>query len=111
MQEAFVVFLLCQRRYTGHVDNPAWFMALYKTAWRNRLVTLATTTPRYSLLEGLDIPLVEAASPDVVHELLELLEALPFGLRALVTDMCRPKGRLKISRRSMHTLRSLLQAS
>jgi hypothetical protein len=32
LQEAAVVFARCVKAYSGRVDNPAWFMALYKRA-------------------------------------------------------------------------------
>ena len=107
-QESQIVFLLCRRRYTGVVDNPAWFMALFKTAWQNRLVDLTVAIPRYSLLEGLDHSVLQQAAPDTLHELLELIEALPLGLRMVLSDICRPKGRLRISQRTLLNLRAAL---
>lgn len=37
LQEAFLVYWRCKNRYTGTVDNPAWFMSLYTQALHNRL--------------------------------------------------------------------------
>lgn len=51
LQEAYIVFLRCKRRYQGHVDNGAWFMALYRTALQNQFLRLISTAPRYNLIE------------------------------------------------------------
>jgi hypothetical protein len=32
LQECAVVFARCARNYTGKIDNPAWFMSIYKVA-------------------------------------------------------------------------------
>lgn len=109
-QEAQIIFLLCQRKYTGVVDNPAWFMSLFKTALRNRLIDLAVSIPKYSLLEGLDHSVLQQAAPDTLHELLEMMENLPLGLRLVLNDMCRPKGRLRVSQRTLSKLRLALSA-
>ena len=36
LQESYVVFLGCAEYYRGKVDNPAWFMALFKRSLFNR---------------------------------------------------------------------------
>ena len=41
LQEAYIVFMKCERKYKGTVDNAAWFMSLFRTALQNRLYTLA----------------------------------------------------------------------
>lgn len=65
MQEARIVFLDCTRRYTGRVDNPAWFMALYKMALFGRFDDLATQDTRYRSVGVLMCEVVteEDASP------------------------------------------------
>lgn len=51
MQEARIVFLDCSRRY-AHVDNPAWFMSLYKRSLAGRLADLSTADTRYRSTSG-----------------------------------------------------------
>lgn len=41
MQESYLTFLKVKARYAGVVDEPAHFMALYKTAWTRRFTDLA----------------------------------------------------------------------
>lgn len=41
MQEAFIVFIKCKRKYEATVDGKAWFMCIYRTALRNRLINMA----------------------------------------------------------------------
>lgn len=45
-QEAFLKFLEVANKYEGVVDNPRWFMGLYKRALANRITDLANTTNR-----------------------------------------------------------------
>lgn len=115
MQEAFVVFLLCRKRYRGVVDNPAWFMALYKRSWLNRLFDLSADKPKYSLIE--DWSLLEATAPATscaatgLGDLVNQVEKLPIGLRISFVELCRPKGRFKVSRRTVRQLATKLGAA
>lgn len=45
-QECALVFARCARHYTGKVDNPAWFMSLYKVAVSNHFNNLALSNER-----------------------------------------------------------------
>lgn len=45
-QEAQIVFLNVKRTYQGKVDNPAWFMALYKRSLAGHFHDLATRDTR-----------------------------------------------------------------
>jgi hypothetical protein len=41
LQECALVWSKCARAYTGKVDNPAWFMALFKTSVARHWITLS----------------------------------------------------------------------
>jgi len=45
-QEAYVKFLEVVEKYKDEVDNPRWFMSLYKKALANHITDLANTTNR-----------------------------------------------------------------
>lgn len=111
MQEAYLVFLLCANRYGGAVDNPAWFMALYKTAWSRRLTDLAKRIPLYSLFEGLDNAGFDpsAGSPTALADMAMRVEKLPLGLKLALSDLCRSHPRLRVSRRTVAALRAALE--
>ena len=46
MQEAWVVFLVCQKKYYGTVSQPQHFMALFKTAWFNHFNDLSNANTK-----------------------------------------------------------------
>lgn len=106
MQEAFLVFLKCKRRYYTFVDTPQWFMALFKTSLHNRLVNLVVSVPRYSLTEeGVSDALVV---PDIARELWELTRDLPRELQVVLGDVCRLRPRFNFSKRALRELRLAL---
>lgn len=114
MQEALLVFLVCQRNYQGKVDNPAWFMALYKRSWSNRLFDLSKRKPKYSLLEDWTVLDQTQAAPSAASGLGELIDQvakLPLGLRISLSEMCKPKGRFRVSRRTVQQLAATLGAT
>lgn len=104
-QEAMVVFLLCARRYAVTVDNPAWFMALYRKSWQNRLITLVRKLPQHSLLGDLESA---AIAPDSVPELFEILESLPNRLLLVVRELTRQQRRFKVGAPLRQELRAAL---
>src|SRR5437879_3859259 len=53
LQEAWIVFLTCQRRYRGVVDNPAWFMALFSVSLQRRMVDLLRCQRPYISIDDL----------------------------------------------------------
>lgn len=97
MQEAWIVFALCSRCYQGKVDNPRWFMALYKTSLLNRMKTIRDGAPRYSLEEvpesdQLTVPddsMIAAAVRELPKELLEVLALCALGLGGRTTMQSR----------------------
>ena len=84
-QEAAETYLSCRRRY-AHVDNPAWFMALYKQCLFTRFAALVGNCVKHRaltpLLEGyLEQAVEDAAELTVLlgqmpGELLEIIQAL-----------------------------------
>lgn len=57
VQESHIVFLKLKRTYT-EVDNPKWFMTLYKTAFTNRINDLSNKKTR-SVPESLECDMGE----------------------------------------------------
>jgi len=45
-QDAYVKFLELVAKYSGTVDNPRWFMSLYKHALANKVTDLANSSSR-----------------------------------------------------------------
>lgn len=106
MQEAFLVFLKCKRRYYACVDKPEWFMALFKVSLHNRLVTMVVSVPKYSLMEGDDVP--DRPVPDVARELWEVARDLPRELQVVLGDVCRLRPRFNFSHQALRELRAAL---
>jgi DNA-directed RNA polymerase specialized sigma24 family protein len=46
LQECAVVFCRCAKLYAGRIDNPAWFMAVFKTALLHYFTSLARINQR-----------------------------------------------------------------
>lgn len=107
MQESFLVFLKCKRRYYRRVDRPEWFMALFKTSLHNRLVTLVLSVPKYSLMEG-DAEVPDRPVPDIARELWELARDLPVELQVVLGDVCRLRPRFNFSKQALRELRVAL---
>lgn len=77
LQEARIKFFMCCRAYQGKVDNPAWFMSLYKRALVNHLNTLTERNARYNFLDYNDpshIP--DAGTTGGEGELMEVLQVI-----------------------------------
>lgn len=45
-QEAYLLFLELEKRYSGKVDNPRWFMSLYSRSLINRITDFANETTK-----------------------------------------------------------------
>ena len=114
LQEGYVVFLICARRYCapdrprrptlaqarrgwGYCDDPRWFMALYKTALRNRLCDLMKAVRPYNLVDG-DSAVFDVPVFDLGIELCEMGDGLADDLQLILHDLIRPKSRLKVTR-------------
>lgn len=98
-QEAAEVYLSCRRRYV--VDNPAWFMALYKLCLFSRLANIVNNCCKHGRCESFEAlfeveseprsfshPQMEVAC---VAELTVLINQIPMELaevvQALVSDV------------------------
>ena len=100
MQEAYIKFLKCERKYAGVVNNDRWFMALYKRALQHRIVSLIRRSREYSF--------IEYHSPHTMPEssasegVFEVIRKLPHELAMIVWTMSSPteisRGLLAIER-------------
>ena len=70
MQEAAVVFYRCRNRYEGKVDNPAWFMSLFKIALVNEWASISAKDSQMR-----SIPIADP-SEEIVYNDGELVAAL-----------------------------------
>ncbi len=97
-QEAYVKFMEIAERYSGKVDNPRWFMSLYKVALANRITDFANIRNRMRRLvcfsemqdENDPIPYEEKllGSEDTAYSemlLEEVLEDAPEHVRQVLT--------------------------
>lgn len=110
-QEAYVIYMLCERRYSGKVSNPRWFMSLFKSAWHRRMLTLVVRLPTYSLLSNEDGS-ADVPCADIGRELWEVVHDLPRELQIVLMDICRLRPRFNFSKEAMRKLRvALVQPS
>lgn len=115
MQEAMIVWYDCVRRYSAHVSNAAWFMALYRRSLETRFIDLAaidTKHRQYALLTDLgddeDMPETEAVgelenegylrllvtqAPSEIRAVLNLLLSAPAEIATLVSDAWTGRGK------------------
>lgn len=118
-QEAFTVFLWCKKRYTT-VDNPAWFMAMYKRGLQIRfcdilkacskqwpLVALDDTSPRGTTdCEGL----LSVALKQMPKELLDALVAMATCGTRVVQSVVEIKSSSAVSLRPRSAYNCKVQA-
>lgn len=86
LQEAYIKFLVCCRVYKNKIDNPAWFMSLYKQALTNQLITIVQRHRRYSFVEYQD-PGTLPETPADSCEIIQVLKSLPKELLEVLTIM------------------------
>lgn len=88
LQESYIVFLRCKRRYHGKVDNPAWFMSLFKTALHNQFLKLISSRPGYNLIEDYAEDSIREPVGDTENSgfLSHLLSQLPVEILQLLRD-------------------------
>ena len=87
MQEAYIVFLRCKQRYSGTVDNPSWFMSLFRNALRNKLINISALCKHNLSLEAVgsdDEPRTDGNEGYFAC----MFSELPVQVRRLVRDMC-----------------------
>lgn len=104
-QEAAEAYLFCRRRYVT-VDNPAWFMALYKQVLFSRFAELISDCCKH----GKCIPLEELAEQQVncAAELLVLVAQMPVELLEVIREMLGDTENLLPSRKKA-TYRKLVE--
>lgn len=67
LQEAWVVFHRCKERYPN-IDNPKWFMAVFRTSLQNRLMNMAARCGRMISLDASPSLPVEEPSVAPIEE-------------------------------------------
>lgn len=83
-QDAYLKFLQCQLRYVGVIETPEHFMALYKTAFRNHLHDLASSTITSSGIFTVgEVEESDGMIEDGQGELAVLLSRAPYPLNLL----------------------------
>lgn len=106
LQEAYLVFIKVRSKYANNVDNPKWFMSLYKTALANKLHDLSKGTKTTSLdseyvegeeySEGYLLKLLEQA-PEEVASVLALFTKAPQELLDMAFNSWKQSGGKKIT--------------
>lgn len=86
LQEAWVVFLRCQARYGGTVDNPRWFMALFSVSLHRRFCSLLSDNPAYISDEDLNEQYEPTTELDVGYYW-RVLQELPADMRELLAAL------------------------
>lgn len=83
-QDAYLKFLQCQLRYVGVIKTPEHFMSLYKTAFKNHLHDLASSTMTASGIAITDeVEESGEMTEDGEGELAVLLSRAPYPLNLL----------------------------
>ena len=89
MQEAYIVFLKCSRRYRDTVDNPAWFMSLFRNSLRNKLINMSALCKLTVDIDVLDQDMTDELSVrDEIGYLKCVFSELDVRIRRLTHDMC-----------------------
>lgn len=117
LQESYLVFLRCKRRYHGKpssnygaVDNPAWFMSLFSRALSNQFLKLISATPRYNLLEDYsdDSSLEPIGEVENSGYFAQMLSELPAEILELVRSAALSADQ-SVRRKAMRELKRLMQ--
>ena len=106
LQESYIVFLRCKRRYGGKIDNAAWFMSLFRTALHNQFLRLISQLPGYNLIEdygGHSIPEPVGELESSAY-LLHLFTQLPIEIVQLFKDAALNTDE-RLRRKAMNKLR------
>lgn len=86
VQEGYIIFLRCKRKYKGTVDNPKWFMSLYSRALTNLYINLLTKVKRYSFIASVE-ELPEVATEQDDGFIKVLLTEMPAEVKQLFNDV------------------------
>jgi hypothetical protein len=102
LQECAVVFARCANTYRGKLDNPAWFMSIYKIALVNQFNVHAVHDGRTRTLDVSDGVMLEGPSQD------PNLGPLSVKLRAVGDELL---GALRILANAPHEALSIMMSA
>lgn len=85
VNEAWCVFLKCQRRYAGVVDNPKWFMAIFVISLRRRFYSLLGHNPAYISYEEVTAEHDEPGTEGDAGYAWRVLKELPADMQELLS--------------------------
>lgn len=96
LQQCALVFVRCNTRYEKQVNDPAWFMALFKRAVQNEFITLANKDSRLrsAVITRHGVPDAEAlesvllASASMSTELRSVVSMIANGPREMLELLC-----------------------
>ncbi len=105
MQEAYIVFMRCSKRYKNTANmNPAWFMSLFRNSLRNRLINLSVKCHHTVNIDELNQDATaELSVKDNIGYLACVFSDLDVRVRRLTHDMCF--GDALSSKKAMKSLR------
>lgn len=87
LQEAYLVYMKCKSKYTV-VDNQKWFLQLFMTSLRNRLIDLVNKCSYHHLVFQ---EISREDEPVTVYDegyLARVLKELPTKTKLLIRNMC-----------------------
>lgn len=86
-QDGVLIFCLLRRRYQGVVDNPRWFMSLYKTSLHNHIHDVSKVQTKLLQQHSLPDDMLDAEGEDesLFHvDALTLFDRAPTEIREIV---------------------------
>lgn len=108
LQEANIIFLKCQRRYsTTPGMNDAWFMSLFSRALTNKLIRMSTLVARYNYADSKVEPVSDTENAGMLSI---MLQELPHDMKELLRAMTLPDTNERAWRkRYAKTIRRILE--
>lgn len=88
LQEAYLVFMKCKRKYAAKIDNPKWFMAIFRVSLHNHFINLTKKCGLCVSLETLIEGYAEPATEYDASYFRVLLKELPEEVRTLLASIC-----------------------
>lgn len=86
LQEAYLVYMKCRNKYEGRVDNPAWFMGIYRQALHNHFLDMWSKSFPYISLDDIEEADEPATKIDVGY-CWRVLQELPADMRELLAAL------------------------
>lgn len=91
IQESYIKFLQCQKCYAGKINNPAWFMSLYKRALINQFNTFLERVTRYNFISYEDLEQITGplnrTDPGSEIDVMNVVKGLPEEFLSVLKDM------------------------